>query len=407
MFEVKEFSNEIKLILYCAKNIRDYHDQSEIKQLFSQPLNWTFIIKESIYHGVSSFIYRNLNNTYLTVKVPQKFLSLLKYYYNNALFMNTLLWDEFCSIYDALAQAKIKAIPIKGINLTHFIYCDLGLRPMVDIDILIQKKDLLAAEEVLSQLGYSKNIKNYSQDYYEKYNFQIPFTKIDSHEKPICCEVHWDLTPPRPNRIILSEIWKNTGTQTMNERKFLLLSPENILFSLALHLRRYNRPFSLKYIYDIYKVLNKFKDNFNWDYLIKESKKNRIKSTLFFALFSAYKFFGAPVPSRILKELNPGIIRNKLMQYIISKYTFSLDIIKNSKKRKYLYVFLRYLLYDKITDFISFILFIPIEEFARFYSLEISSKKTLLLYRLRVIYILYHLFLNIANAIMNKFKINL
>lgn len=404
MFKAKEFPNEIKLILNCAKNIGNNHDRLELKQLVSKSLNWHFIISEAFYHGVPSFIYRKLNRPYLTGGIPQKYLSLLKDYYKYTLLKNNLLWNEFYSIYNVLNQAKIKAIPIKGINLLNFVYYDFGLRPMVDIDILIQRSDLLPVEKLLSRLGYHKNTKYYSRDYYEKYNFQIPFVKVNSKDEPICCEVHWGIASPRPNRIILSEFWNDIRIETIKGRKLLLLSPENTLFSLILHLRRYNRPFSLKYIYDVYKILNKFKDNFNWDYLIRESKENRLKSILFFVLFSAHKFFEAPLPSPILKELNPGIVRTKPMLDIISRYTFSPDIIKHSDKRKYLYVFLRFLLYDKVIDFLSFILFIPREEFARFYSLQINSKKTILSYRFRIIYILYHLCLNIVKAIINKFK---
>ncbi len=404
MVKIQEYCNEIKLILYCVRNNKDYRKQDEIKQLLSQPLNWKFIIKESVYHSVISFIYRELSKANLNVKIPQDFLSQLEHCYYKILFKNCLLWEEFCRIYDSLTQAKIEIIPIKGIILAGTLYHhDLGLRPMVDIDILIQRSDLLAAEEKFSQLGYRKNTKEYSQEYYERYNCHLPFERINSNRRFIC-ELHWNLAVPRPNTVVLFNLWQNAKEQIVDGKTILMLSPEDTLFSLALHLRRYNQPLSLRYICDIHNLLRINRDNFNWDYVINESNVNRTKSTLYFALFSAHKIFDAPIPAYVLNKLNPGLIRSRLMQFLLSRYTFSLNLVSESKKGAYLYMFLRFLLYDKAWDFISFILFIPIEEFARFYSLDVDSKKTVLIYRFKIIYILCHSSLHLAKIIMNTLK---
>ncbi|MBU4311144.1 MAG: nucleotidyltransferase family protein [Candidatus Omnitrophica bacterium] len=377
-----KFSDETKLILLCAKKDPGDADLSKIRQIVNKQLDWGFLWEQSLYHGASSFLYHHLKKQGLEDKAPADYLEKFRGFYIWVNFKNQALWEEFCNIEKALLQKNIKAVPIKGIALNQVLYEGKNIRPIGDIDILIQKSELPDAERVLLSSGYIKSTAGYSIDYYKKYHCHIPFRKRH------LCEVHWAIALPRPHKIDLPDIWKNTREYNVKETKLTILSPEDNLFTLALHLNRFNSPLSLRYIMDVSEFINQYRNTIDWDYLIKNARANKIRSLLYFALYSAQDMLGAPVPKNILQELRPGLIRHKGLGYLIKNKTFSVNN-KRPVSKKYLYLVLRYLIYDRAWHFISYIFFIPIEDFARFYSLPLNSRGTYVSYRLRVLYIFY------------------
>lgn len=387
----EKFSNEIRLILACARSEPDSHEIGEISNLVRYPLDWEFILKQAAYHNLIPLIYHKLNKIDKNEIIPAHIFSRLRESYQTSLTWNLLLVKELHSVLNVLNNAGIDTIPIKGIVLAEILYSNIALRATGDIDILIKGEYMLAADKALSQIGYYKDVGEYPEKYYIEHHCHMPYGRVDERGRRFLCEVHWALSFPRPNIISFPNIWKDVSTETINDMDILCLSCEDMFFSLILHLRRYNMPLSLRYICDISRIIKLYKDKINWEYIITESRNNRIVSTAYFALYFAKDMLDAPVPEHALNRLNPGLIKRKALQSLIRNKTFSMDL-RDSKTRQYTYVFLRFLLYDRATDFLSYIIFIPIEEFARFYGLSPNSKKTKVLYHIRPMYILFRSF---------------
>ncbi len=92
-----------------------------------------------------------------------------------------------------------------------------------------------------------------------------------------------------------------------------------------------------------------------------------MKSTLYFALFSASQILGAPLSANILDRMKPRLFRYKLMNFLINKNTFFEKKFNKKELFKIRYFLLRFVLFDKTKDFFSYILFSPIQDFCRFY----------------------------------------
>jgi hypothetical protein len=61
---------------------------------------------------------------------------------------------EFDQIAEKLSTLGIPCIGLKGISLSRMIYPNPTVRPMIDIDILVQKETLSGVDEVVRALGY-------------------------------------------------------------------------------------------------------------------------------------------------------------------------------------------------------------------------------------------------------------
>ena len=298
---------------------------------------------------------------------------------------NILKQREFSIVNNAFKSVNIPMAPIKGMALLYELPEYAQTRPMCDIDILVKKEDIDKSKNILLRLGYKIQCGRFSENYYLNDYHHLPF-----YGKYIV-ELHWYLSPPRPNNIALPELWKKIRLIKYREDEITLLSPEDTLLSLALHLRRFNDPFSLKYIKDICEIIKKHYKVLDWGYISKYSSLNRLNSLLYYALISVKINIGYPVPNYILDMFYPGALRARLIKLFINESKH-----KNAKKnRKYIYLFLRFLLYDHLWDFIKFVILLPEEEFSRFYSIKFPSKNSSIIYRSRF-FAAPFLFLNLS-----------
>ena len=314
---------------------------------------------------------------------------------------NILKQQEFSAINTAFKAAGIPMVPIKGMALIYELPEYAQTRPMCDIDILIKKEDLNKAKDILLNLNYTFQDKYYSEDYYLHDYHHLPFYGKNM------VEIHWYLAPPRPTEILLPELWERTRHIKLGENSITLLSPENTIFSLALHLRRFNDPFSLRYIKDIYEIIKKTDKELDWDYLLKYSKSNKLNSLIYYSLISIKINTGYPISNKTINMFYPGVFRASLLKFFITivqsviansqKGCLAAPVLAMTKRKKYTYLFLRFLLYDRLWDFIKFILLLPEEEFSRFYLIKFPSKKSSAIYSLRFL-VMPFLFFNIKSS---------
>jgi hypothetical protein len=308
---------------------------------------------------------------------------------------NALKQREFIALNHAFKAADIPMAPIKGVALLYELNSYAETRPMADIDILVKKEDVDKAKDLLSGLNYKIQDKRFSENYYLNSYHHLPF-----HGKYLL-ELHWYLSPPRPNNIILPELWARVRQIQYGKDIATLLSAEDTIFSLVLHLRRFNDPFSIKYIQDISEVLKKHGTSLDWQYISKYSGLNRLNSLIYYTLLSIKIKLGWPVSIKTINIFHPGILRAFLLKFFINAAQsviasdqrersnlkisdcFCTSCLTMTKIRKYAYVFLRFLLYDRLWDFLKFIILIPEEEFSRFYSIRFPSKKSSIIYTLR------------------------
>lgn len=390
------------MIFSSARVRMDDYNQYQLTELLRQAVDWNFVVEASIHHRVAGLVYHNLNEIETNQNIPFDILSKLKQYYEQTTSKNLGLWKEFCRIQEALRRAKIEPIPIKGIILTHTLYHNLGLRPIIDIDILVRERDVSKTEEIISQIGYKKWTHT-TKDYYRSHHCDVTYyLKRDLPDLSIVLDIHWNFVIPRPRRIDFTNVWGRAKKKLINHTEVLLLSPEDTLFCLCLHLRRHIRDLLLKHICDISELLILYKDRFDWDYVVSKARGNRMRFTLYFALFSAKELLGTEVPEVVLNGLSPGFFRRRLIGQFISKETFLYRRLPRLDSKNYwrIGIFLHFLILDSICDFLIYAILVPIEEFSKFFSLPFESKKTVFLYHVRFIYIPLRIIIYLADGLI-------
>jgi len=152
-------SPEAELLLCCARTSVDSHQIELIKSLVQKPLNWYSLLSLATRHGVVTLLYWNLNSVCPEL-VPAPELHKLREYFRVNSLRNKFLEKELVKLLHLFQTHEIPAIPFKGPVLASIAYGNLSLRSFADLDILVQKRDLGRAYQVLrSQDGSVANTR--------------------------------------------------------------------------------------------------------------------------------------------------------------------------------------------------------------------------------------------------------
>ncbi len=389
-------SREAGLVLSVAQSIVNGRGSADVEQILRQPVNWVKFDALLGYHELSSFAYTCFKG-WLPLFDGREVEELKKYHFY-VLARLAELEKEFFEIADSFGAEGVDLLPLKGTAfLIDSMYGNLtGLRPMADIDILVRKEQLPHAERLVESLGYRLELGGFKEEYWRRKNYHLMFTKNKNQRLFSTLEVHWLLDYPRKTEL-LPDLWGRVIKVSARDREVVLLSPEDTLFCLALHLRRFGNVLSLKSACDFACLLVKYQ-NLDWDYILKQARQGQICVSLYFRLIQVSAFFGLEIAKRIWKELSPSGWRQRLMLNFILKNTFSVP----DKDSNAIFLKHHFLVYDNFNEPVGMIIKMPLEQFAKFYRLSPYSKRALWLYRLRFIYWPYHLLALILKAGIRK-----
>ena len=288
-------------------------------------------------------------------------------------------------------EEGIKIMLLKGSHLAQFVYENVGLRPMVDIDIMVKKEDLHKAEVLLFQMGY-----DYIQMYQiaQKQDSFIEQKKRSHHHLALLSnpkgiknlEVHWTIIRQSlPLNIDLKGLWKRAKGEKINGTEVLVPSPEDNLLYISLH-ASYNDKFicGVRPLCDIAAIVNHYDNKIDWHRLQLRAHEWGAEKSLYLTLRLSQDILGLSLPGSVLNTLKPVPFNEKIVLEA-QKRIFSII------KKESMGTFIRYpekFRYDmSLSKKISYIfheIFISPDKLALYYSLSPSSKHVYFYYFVRI-----------------------
>src|SRR3990172_9201402 len=148
-------SNENSLLLYCAQTTVSENTGTQLNELLSRSLDWKFISEAAFSRNIAQLLYHNLKGLGNRHLIPPEVLEKLKKAYHGNIARNMFLYAELRNIVNAFQSAGLKVIALKGAALAGIVYRDAGLRPMMDLDLLVRKEDLGIAQRIMTDLHYT------------------------------------------------------------------------------------------------------------------------------------------------------------------------------------------------------------------------------------------------------------
>lgn len=145
-------STELQLLILLALPKTGLSCPEAITTLLPR-IDWSTFLKLVNYHRVALAVHRNLGAIDVS-SISPSFTDTLEKAAKQQATTNSLQWLLVQSINRVMGNAGIPYRFIKGMQLSHLLYQDIGWRFSRDIDILINPTQLAESERCLSELGF-------------------------------------------------------------------------------------------------------------------------------------------------------------------------------------------------------------------------------------------------------------
>ena len=227
-------SPELELLVRCARTEVDADCAARIRVLLESNLDWSRVMHFALRHRVIPLLHRQLK--YVAPEIlGQPELASLVARARNIAGRNLQLTQELIRLLGVFQKHGIAAIPIKGPVLAVAAFGNLAARQFEDLDILIQREDILRAREVISSEGYEPEKKltrpQLTAFLHSEHAFQY---RRDGCRFVV--ELHWRLQ----DRYLVfpfeqHELWKSTTEHQLMGRHVRSLNTRNLLLYLCMH----------------------------------------------------------------------------------------------------------------------------------------------------------------------------
>ena len=311
---------EERLLFNCARTHLDDAKAVEVRRILSRDLDWARILQSSLSYGIMPLLFHNLKGIADEGSVPQPVMERLARFHHSIGLRNMQIYNELCKVLRVIEDEGIPVILLKGVALAQTVYPDMALRPMSDIDLLVKRADLDYVSQILSGLAYVPSSK-YPVDWYEKHHHSVPYRNLHKH---IIVEVHHNIAPePFMSRISADSLWEDTQTVSISGIDASILSPENLILHLCLHMADDLFAERIKILVDISEAIRYYGGSLDWQSIVGKSDDYEVGSFAYYSLYLAKEMMDAEVPTGVSESLrlDPRLsfLEAKLLGMILKK----------------------------------------------------------------------------------------
>jgi Uncharacterised nucleotidyltransferase len=293
--------------------------------------------------------------------VPEDAFNQLRSLFYTIAQRSLMLTGELVKILRLLQENGISAVPYKGPVLATSLYGNVALRQFCDLDILVQRQDVLEFKKLLIAQGYRAQVQLTEAEEIAYLQDKSKHTYNFIHDsKRIMIEVHWRITPQYTSSIEPKHIWKNLKESSFGGITISTLSLENWLPILCVHASRHCWE-KLSWLSDIAEIIRR-NPEIDWEIIIKEASDLDCRRMLFIGIYLTYNLIGLSINRQILHQIEADSevdrLASQICQQIFSEKNSSRKFMQTTlyhirvrerwqNKVLYFELFLRWLMRDK------------------------------------------------------------
>lgn len=301
-----DLSPEDRLCLILARGQLPPPACEEARALLARPLQWDRVLEQARANEVYPMLYRNLR--YLGFAgVPASVRAKLEALFRMNALRNTLLADELTLLLGALSEAGIPVIPLKGLFLAESLYGDLTLRVCVDMDLLVPRRNMTQALDLLVARGYQAEFSRwFLTDRGMQNSFECAVRKRE-RTLDYMVELHWGLFWESSwEEGSIKDLWGAAHETIFRGVPVSDLSPEWQVVFLLVHAARHHWQ-SLKWLVDIHELC--LRGGIGWETVETQMRELGWEPFLRWGLSVSHVLLETPLPPGFVVEMPPSSIR--------------------------------------------------------------------------------------------------
>jgi hypothetical protein len=298
----------LELLLCCSGPAPD---PGRVVELLQTPIDWVEVFRLGLLHGGLPRLCRCLA-ALASPKVPRATLTALSRYTASVAARNRAITVELLEVLSALKAAGVEAAPFKGPTLASRLYGELDSRQFGDLDILVRRRDVPAAEAVLASRGYRpwQALSPEAERRCLEDGKDRPFVSRDGH---FAVEIHWRFTPRYyPFALDAESVWERLEMCAFQGTRVLSIPAEELLLILCVHGARH-RWSSLKWVCDVAFLLSVERD-LDWTEILRQARYLRVERILLTGLCLAGVLLDTALPAEVRAKIGGDSTARRLAE---------------------------------------------------------------------------------------------
>jgi Uncharacterised nucleotidyltransferase len=289
---------EVDLLLSCARTRLTPEVSARIRVTIQDNLDWMALIWLGLRHNIMPLLYRNLQEV-CPYSVPAQVLAPLRARYESQARDTQRLAEELVRIMPALDAAGVFAVPWKGPALAQRLYGDLFLRESGDLDIMVARRDVAKAQEVIRRFSYEfsylEDLGKLADDVQNRR--ELLFHRSDGAVLELQWRFasRWACVKDDPERFLQQFETVSVAGATVRS-----LPMETYLLILPIHATKHKWG-QLKLICDIAEILNH--TELDWQYVLHEARDLGLRRMIGVGVVLAETLLDATVPNELARGL--------------------------------------------------------------------------------------------------------
>ena len=314
---------EGELLLSCVRTQIDPATRKRISQLIDEGPNWSYLCSTAARNNVVPLLRNGLLDTN-PESVPQQVLDSLGDQVSTIVAANEDNLRLLLKVLDLFDEHEIPVVPFKGVTFALFVYGNLSLRPIGDIDLLVQRKDFLRARDLLIRHGY-RHI------YFGHAEVSTVQAQLGRDDGRTGIDLHYGLTPqyqhtnmpearagssfePSERNTLTSNrthwffsldcapLWKRLGRVSVENKELPVFSPEDLLLVASINGTKENWR-ALCRVCDIAELVRAH-PGMDWDRILEEVNALHWERKFLLGLQLAHELLNMALPVIIVHRIS-------------------------------------------------------------------------------------------------------
>jgi hypothetical protein len=226
--------------------------------------NWDDLPVAADAHGIAPLVYAHL--THAGVALPprtEEELARLTLYHRHA---NHVCFRVLEEVLDAFDREGISVLVLKGAALAHVLYASTDLRPLSDVDLLVDSSQIHRAQSILGTLGFSAPSSPASRQLAGHHHLPAATRECDGYS--VAVEIHRDaLSRDAPGSLTTARLTGAPHRFSIGGRVTRTLGHLDMLYHLSRHLAECGSLLRLVWIADVVGYAARYHDDIPWEAL--------------------------------------------------------------------------------------------------------------------------------------------
>lgn len=262
-------------------------------------IQWDKVLAEARRQGVALQLCAWLETTGIA---PSKVLTELRQLRQSNILRNLQMTGELFALVELLNRHGIQVIPFKGPTLAALAGEELSWRSFGDLDLLVDRRDVAKAGELLRDRGYELNLDwSASQDMrFLDVTYTLEFFK---RANGVRVELHWELFPRYLGfEFQFAELRQRLITVKPGGKALQTLGSEDLLLYLCAHAAKHCWE-HLNGVVDLARLLVS-RNDWQWEALLTSARQRKVERVTRLGLLLAHGLLNAPLPEWLIHQLN-------------------------------------------------------------------------------------------------------